>query len=192
MKASQLQVADVILSTTSAAVSKAIKAGTAASYSHAMLYVGDGKVVEAVANGVVHRSIKLALGDARLASAFRLKDLSKEKAQKIADHAISKVGGKYAYGGVFGGSGLVSILTLPQQPWLHLARWGANKVKTGVGSKRTYFCSELVEDAFESQELTVSRYYPSMTNPGDIDEYSERNPTKFPKLGELELPPDIG
>jgi len=31
-----------------------------------------------------------------------------------------------------------------------------------------------------------------MTNPGDIDEFSERNPTTFPKLGELDLPPDIG
>jgi cell wall-associated NlpC family hydrolase len=192
MKCSELQVADVILSTTSAAVSKVIKAGTAAGYSHAMLYVGRGSVVEAVGNGVVQRSIKLALGEARLASAFRLKSLTGDQAQKIADYAITKVGGSYAYGGVFGGSGLVSILSAPAQPWLHLARWGANKVKTGVGSKRTYFCSELVEDAFESQELTVSRYYPSMTNPGDIDEYSERNPTTFPKLGELDLPPDIG
>ena len=192
MKASELQVADVILSTTSAVVSKVIKTGTAAGYSHAMLYVGGGAVVEAVANGVVQRSIKLALGEARLASAFRLKTLSGDQAQKIADYAKAKVGGSYAYGGVFGGSGLVSVLSAPAQPWLHLARWGANKVKAGVGSKRTYFCSELVEDAFESQELTVSRYYPSMTNPGDIAEFSERNPFKFPKIGEIELPPDIG
>lgn len=192
MKASALQVADVILSTTAAAVSTVIKAGTAGHYSHAMLYVGKGMVVEAVANGVVHRSIKLATGGALYAHAFRLKDLSADKAQKIADYAISKVGGSYAYGGVFGGSGLVSILSAPAQPWLHLARWGANKVKSGVGSKRTYFCSELVEDAYESQDLTVSRYYPSMTNPGDIAEFSERNPTTFPKIGEIELPPDIG
>ena len=192
MKASELKVADVVLSTTSAAVSKAIKAGTIASYSHAMIYAGKGKVVEAVGDGVLHRSIKLALADARLASAFRLKGLTGEQAQKIVDYAISKVGGSYAYGGVFGGSGLVSVLSAPTQPFLHLARWGANKVKEGVGSKRTYFCSELVEDAYESQELTVSRYYPSMTNPGDIDEYSERNPETFPKLGELDLPPDVG
>lgn len=192
MKASALQVADVILSTTAAAVSTVIKAGTAASYSHTMLYVGDGKVVEAVDKGVVHRSIKLAAAGALYAHCYRLKDMTSEQAQKIAAYAISKVGGSYAYGGVFGGSGLVSILTLPTQPWLHLARWGANKVKAGVGSKRTYFCSELVEDAYESQDLTVSRYYPSMTNPGDIAEYHERNPTTFPKIGEIELPPDIG
>src|SRR5687768_2440275 len=105
MKASELQVADVILSTTSAAVSKVIKSGTVASYSHAMLYVGKGNVVEAVGSGVMHRSIKLALADARLASAFRLKDLKGDIAQKIADYAIGKVGGSYAYGGVFGGSG---------------------------------------------------------------------------------------
>ena len=192
MKASELQLADVILSTTGAGVSKVIKAGTAAHYSHTMLYAGKGMVIEAVANGVVHRSIKLATNGASYAHCFRLQELSSEAAGKIVAYALTKVGGSYAYGGVFGGSGLVSILSAPAQPWLHLARWGANKVKSGVGSKRTYFCSELVEDAFESQELTVSRYYPSMTNPGDIDEYSERNPTTFPKLGELELPPDIG
>lgn len=192
MKASELQVADVILSTTSAAVSTVIKAGTAAHYSHAMLYVGNGSVVEAVANGVVNRSIRLATSGALYAHAYRLKDLSSDTAAKIAAYALTKVGGSYAYGGVFGGSGLVSILSAPAQPWLHLARWGANKIKTGAGSKRTYFCSELVEDCYESQELTVSRYYPSMTNPGDIAEYSQRNPTTFPKIGEIGLPPDIG
>ena len=192
MKASELQVADVILSTTSAAVSTVIKGGTASSYSHAMLYVGGGNVVEAVANGVVHRSIKLATNGALYAHAYRLKGLSSETASKIAAYALTKVGGSYAYGGVFGGSGLVSILSAPAQPWLHLARWGANKVKTGVGSKRTYFCSELVEDAYESQELTVSRFYPSMTNPGDIAAFSERNPTTFPKIGDIDLPPDVG
>src|SRR5688572_29390006 len=168
MKASALQVADVILSTTAAAVSKVIKAGTAGDYSHAMLYVGKGMVVEAVANGVVHHSIKMATAGALYAHAYRLKDLSSDQADKIAAYAISKVGGSYAFGGVFGGSGLISILSAPAQPWLHLARWGANKVKTSGGGRRTYFCSELVEDAYESQELTVSRYYPSMTNPGDI------------------------
>ena len=192
MKASELQLADVILSTTGAAVSSVIKAGTAAHYSHAMLYVGKGNVVEAVDKGVVHRSIKLATAGATYAHVFRLKDMTSDQAAKIVAYALTKVGGSYAYGGVFGGSGLVSVLSAPTQPWLHLARWGANKVKAGVGSKRTYFCSELVEDSYESQELTVSRYYPSMTNPGDIAEYSERNPFKFPKIGALELPPDIG
>lgn len=192
MKASALQVADVILSTTSAAVSKVIKAGTGGSYSHTMLYVGDGKVVEAVANGVVHRSIKLATNGALYAHAFRLKDMTGDQAAKIAAYAIGKVGGSYAFGGVFGGSGVISILSAPTQPFLHFARWGSNKIKQGVGSHRTYFCSELVEDAYESQGLTVSRYYPSMTNPSDIWEYHDRNPTTFPKVGEIELPPDIG
>jgi hypothetical protein len=192
MKASELKVADVILSTTPAAVSTVIKAGTGAQYSHAMLYVGDSKVVEAVDKGVVHRSIKLATNGAKYAHAFRLEDMTADQAAKIAAYAIGKVGGSYAYGGVFGGSGVISILSAPAQPFLHFARWGSNKIKQGVGSHRTYFCSELVEDAFESQDLTVSRYYPSMTNPGDIYEYHERNPTTFVKLGEIDLPTDIG
>jgi hypothetical protein len=192
LKASKLQVADVILSTTSATVSKVIKLGTIAHYSHAMLYAGQGMVVEAVASGVVHRSIKVATYGASYAHGFRMKDLSSETAGKIVQHALDKVGGSYAYGGVFGGSGFISVLSLPAQPMMHLARWGANKIKEGVGSQRTYFCSELVEDAFESQNLTVSRYLPSMTNPGDIAEYCERNPSAFVKMGEIALPPDIG
>lgn len=97
-----------------------------------MLHVGDGGVVEAVANGVVQRSIELATAGGSYAHACRLKGLSADTARKIAD------------------------------------------------------------DAFERQALTVSRHYPSMTNPGDIAEYSQRNPTTFPKIGEIELPPDIG
>ncbi len=192
MKASELQIADVILSTTAAAVSKVIKAGTLAHYSHAMLYAGQGKVVEAVGAGILNRSIKLATADALYAHAFRMKNLTSGDALKIVQFALDKVGGSYAYGGVLGGSGLVTVATAPLQPGLHVLRWSANKIKTVAGYHRTYFCSELVEDAYESQNLTVSRYYPSMTNPGDIAEYSERNPTTFPKISEIDLPPDVG
>ena len=186
MKGSELQAGDVILSTTEATVSSVIRGGTWSNYSHAMLYVGAGNVVEAVGAGVLNHSIKIATAHATYADAFRL-DMTKSQADKVVAYALTKVGGSYAYGGVFGGSGVVSILTLPLQPGLHLARWGYNKVKAGVGGQRTYFCSELVEDAFESEHLTVSRYLPSMTNPGDIAEYSDRNPKTFPKLGRLDI-----
>jgi uncharacterized protein YycO len=192
LKASELQVGDVILSTTAAMVSKVIKVGTLAHYSHAMIYAGGGKVVEAVGEGVLHRSIALATREALYAHAFRMTNLPTSTANKIVAFAISKVGGAYAYGGVLGGSGVVTILTAQLQPGLHFGRWAGNKIKTAAGSHRSYFCSELVEDSYESVDLTVSRYWPSMTNPGDIAEYSERNPNSFPKIGEIELPPDIG
>jgi hypothetical protein len=188
MKASELQVADVILSTTAAVISTIIKKGTLSHYSHAMLYAGAGKVVEAVGEGVVWRSIKDATRDALYAHCYRLKGLTAEKANRMVEFAKSKAGGAYAMPGVLGGSGIVAVAA----PGLLLTRYGVNRIKTAVGGKRSYFCSELVEDAYESESLTVSRYWPSMTNPGDIGEYSERNPETFPKIGEIELPPDMG
>ena len=47
-----LQPADIIVSTARHAVSYAIRAGTLSAISHAMLYVGNGKVIEAVGSGV--------------------------------------------------------------------------------------------------------------------------------------------
>jgi len=43
--------------------------------SHAMLYIGNGQVIEAVQGGVVVRSLQSALSDASLAVAYRSTDM---------------------------------------------------------------------------------------------------------------------
>lgn len=57
ISASTLRPADIIVSTTDAAVSAVIRAGSGSSVSHSMLYIGGGSVVEAVEAGVVRRPL---------------------------------------------------------------------------------------------------------------------------------------
>jgi len=71
MAANQLRTADIIVSTTGATVSGAIRAGTGSSVSHSMLYIGNQFVVEAIASGVIKRPLTQAIRDASLAIALR-------------------------------------------------------------------------------------------------------------------------
>lgn len=84
-----LQPADIIVSTARHAVSYAIRAGTLSAVSHAMLYVGDGKV-DAVGNGVREVPIEQAIGDAILAVAYRENRVTTALAQTIVDYASAR------------------------------------------------------------------------------------------------------
>lgn len=55
LSVSALRPADIIVSTTDAAVSAVIRAGSGSSVSHSMISIGGGAVVEAVDAGVVVR-----------------------------------------------------------------------------------------------------------------------------------------
>lgn len=68
---SALRPADIIVSTTDAAVSAMIRAGSGSSVSHSMLYIGGGAIVEAIDAGVVRRPLADALQGAVLAIALR-------------------------------------------------------------------------------------------------------------------------
>jgi hypothetical protein len=64
-----LRPADIICSTTDAAVSAVIRAGIGASVSHCILYVGGSFVIEAVGEGVRRRPLAEAIEGANLAIA---------------------------------------------------------------------------------------------------------------------------
>lgn len=66
-----LRPADIIVSTTGAAVSGVIRVGTGSPVSHAALYAGNGEVIEAIGQGVVQRGLDKALADDLLAVAYR-------------------------------------------------------------------------------------------------------------------------
>ena len=54
---SALEAGDLIVSTTAARVSRGIRTATSSPVSHAMLYVGNGQVIEAIQEGVVERPL---------------------------------------------------------------------------------------------------------------------------------------
>ncbi len=59
-----LKAGDIIVSTTDQNISKAIRLVTKSEVSHAILYIGDNKVIESIEEGVSERKIEDALKDA--------------------------------------------------------------------------------------------------------------------------------
>jgi hypothetical protein len=99
---SALQIADIIVSTTSAFVSAIIRAGTSSEVSHSALFIGGDQVVEAIGEGVVLRDLATSLSDDRLAVAYRLPDLTSDQALKIRDYVGNQLGLPYSVKGALG------------------------------------------------------------------------------------------
>lgn len=145
-----LQPADIIVSTTNALVSRVIRTTTASQISHAMLYAGNGNVIEAIDEGVVLRPLTNALNDAIVAVAYRKLNLPATARQPIVQWARSHVGKPYDLGGAaaHGPAWLLVLVPLPLQ--IHAAGGMAyTRYRTATGDDR-FFCSQLVVRAFES------------------------------------------
>lgn len=188
MDRTQLNPADIILTSrpfSDSPVSTAIKAGTVSPYSHAMIYVGDNHVVEAVGEGVVRRGLSLALYGCDRATVFRHSAATLQQRQQVIAFAMWSVGGEYAVPGVATASG--AIMATPLGVALSAGRTVANAALSLTGRRRSYFCSELVADSYLSAGLPLGIYgrTPSFMNPGDIAEFSDRNPAVLVNLGGL-------
>lgn len=173
ISAEMLEPGDILLSTTDAGVSRAIRAVTHAPISHAALYVGGGRVVEAIDDGVTLRSLDIALADDTLAVAYRHRDMTPEKAAQVVDFAESQA----RAGRPFDRWGLVRVAPG------HLARAvcnrldgearrrclaAAGRLRVGTDDSGSFYCSELVLTAFRHAGLGLADQDPSWSAPGQI------------------------
>ena len=161
---SALEPADVIVSTGAAAVSRVIRTATGSAVSHAMLYAGNGQIVEAIGDGVTRRPLNSALADATLAVAYRRPQLSASQAHAVVSFVGRQVGRKYDSTGA-AGAGLRNNLVLCAISGI------AACVAAHAGafeSSKKFFCSELVLEAFRSAGLPLVSHSPSVSVPEDI------------------------
>jgi cell wall-associated NlpC family hydrolase len=82
---SVLKNADIIVSTTNAAISRAIRMATGSAVSHAILYIGGGQVMEAIGEGVTLRPLSQAIAQARLAVTYRHPSITDAQALIVRD-----------------------------------------------------------------------------------------------------------
>jgi uncharacterized protein YycO len=167
-----LQIADIIVSTTSAFVSAVIRAGTGSEVSHSALYIGGDQVVEAIGQGVVLRDLATSLADDRLAVAYRLPNLSSDQGLKIRDYVGLQLGLPYSVKGALGAgvsyndrknpySGAwacakAGICTQPAPPL-----YKADKVDT-------FFCSQLVFAAYQDAGVPLAGGHAADIAPSDF------------------------
>lgn len=124
-----LQPADIIVSTTSAGISGAIRVATGSVVSHAKLYIGNNEVVEAIGTGVTRRTLDDSLGEDRLAVAYRYPHMTDGLAKSVINSALSNIGAKYSVkGAILAGDQIACRIVGPQPA--------------------SFFCSQLVAEAF--------------------------------------------
>ena len=144
-----LQPADIIVSTTTAFNSGAIRIGTRSLVSHAALYAGNGQVIEAIGSGVVQRPIEIALADDALAVAYRSPDLPATMANSIVVYAASKRGTPYSVAGALASSNKIGCRVLGPRP-------------------SSFFCSQLVIAAYASAGRPLTNAPPQCVTPEDV------------------------
>lgn len=146
---SALSPADVIVSTTSAAISKTIRAASSSAISHAMIYAGGGFVVEAIGDGVVKRPLAEAVADASLAVAFRHARMTSGAGKAVVSFAEKQVGRGYDVAGLVGQAGyqldrwfLCSVANVKDCDSI------AQRNNLWISSGSRFFCSELVAESY--------------------------------------------
>lgn len=164
---SALQAADIIASAGKGTVSAGIKIGTWSDVSHTALYAGNGRVIEAVGEGVVMRSLDESLEGHDLAVAYRVRGMQIPIADKIVSFVRSKIGKKYdTLGAAAAGArgpvgGWVCVRAFGIVP-CGLARAGVFK------SDDKFYCSQLVLEAYRQAGASFIDQNPNTSYPQDI------------------------
>ncbi|NIJ21105.1 cell wall-associated NlpC family hydrolase [Sphingomonas naasensis] len=165
-----LKIGDLIVSTTTEAPSIAIRR-IGSPVSHVMLYVGGGMVVEAIGEGVVHRTLTDALAHSYVGVAFRHPALTDDRALIARDFVGQKIGTPYDYDLIVAHAKFqLGRMVCEQLPASMRDRCLSmvGPVDIGRGNDGRFICSSLVAEAFEAAGLPLLPVPARAANPGDI------------------------
>lgn len=168
-----LQPGDILLTSAPNLRSASIQLVTFAPVSHAAVYIGDRRVVEAVLSGVRVRTIDELLAEEAVVLALRYPDLSAEQARNIRSYALQKSGAGFNYLGVtlhFPFSINRRLCELPLVP--STVRDACIRI-VGVihqlaASESQLFCSQLVLQAYRHAGVPITDADPRLITPADI------------------------
>jgi len=165
-----LQTADIVVSTTAAAVSWVIRTGTLSSVSHAALYIGGGQMVEAIGEGVVLRPIEVSLGDDTLAVAYRFPNITDDQALRVRDFVGMNLGKPYSVPLAAGAGlsyGIRNSKIVRGYVCLRAGICTDAQIPTPVANDR-FFCSQLVVAAYAHAGVPLVNIPPSHVAPADV------------------------
>lgn len=171
--ASALQPGDILLSSAGTLQSAGIQLATFAPVSHALLYLGDGAVVEAVGEGVRMRMIGAVVVDERMVVAFRPPDLSAAQAAQLRDWSLAQVGVRYNTVGVLLSAPFVidrracELPLVPAEVREACVR-GFAMIQLGTSRDDRFFCSQFVLEAFRQAGAPLSDMDPRWVSPADL------------------------
>ncbi len=167
---SELRAADILVTTGRGFISGGIRTATGTDYSHAILYIGDGKVIEAIDQGVVERDLSLALAEATLAVALRRRFMNDAAQKLVVQMARKFLGRPYDYVGA-AGAGLAhnrGKAACASMPGPCLALYVAAQVNASPQNRdKKFFCSELAARCYEIAGVPITDD-PSFTTPRTV------------------------
>lgn len=168
-----LQPGDILLTSMPGFTAMSIELVTFAPVSHAALYIGDGRVVEAVRSGVGERSIDEVMADESVALVLRYPGLSQAQARRMREYARAKTGAGFNFVGVW--------LQIPYEIGRRACELplvpGAvrDPCVRGMGlfshlapSNGRMFCSQLVLQAYRHAGVELTAADSRIVSPADI------------------------
>jgi hypothetical protein len=173
--ATDLRPADIIVSTTNAKISQAIRASIGSDVSHAMLVTHNGNVIEAIDPAVIEQARSLALKSATLAIVLRKRDMNTALVNSVVLNAQSFAGRSYDKIGAAGAgmsntrgkliSAAISVFSPAASAATQtaIATNATNALRDG-----SFFCSELVARAYQMAGIPIVSQQPSFTNPRNV------------------------
>jgi len=151
----QLEKGDIILSTTDGMLSRLVKFATNSKYSHARIYTGSERAIEAIDPIIVEdKLIDLISGDLYTA-VYRHRNLTEVQRLQIVHYATQQLGKDYDLSGAIGtsNSGLLPIV--------------AAKIHNSLDAEYDFYCSELIAFAYKNARTPLSQSSSQVT-PRDL------------------------
>ncbi|MEX2239759.1 MAG: distant relative of cell wall-associated hydrolase [Burkholderiales bacterium] len=187
-----LRPGDILLTSMPGFAGAGIELLTIAPVSHAAVYIGDGRVVEAVRSGVGERRIEAVFEEESVALVLRDPDLDEAQAERIKAYALQKTGAGFNFVGVtlqipFAISRrlceLPLVPSLVRDPCIR----GMGVFSKLAARERQFFCSQLVLQAYRHAGAQLTDADPRLVSPadilhmreGDVPSFSIRVPLRY-------------
>ena len=202
IQAQDLQAGDILFSAEGSVQSLGIRLFSNAAVSHSFLYLGDGRIAEAVGSGTRIRPLADALKESNLTVAFRRPDLSAENIQAIIAFAEEKNGKGYNHLGIalqapFALTRNACELPVIPRALRHLCLNALATVTVPALGGERLFCSQFVIEAFNRAGKPLTSAKPQWVDPSDIlhmreDDIATISPVaKLQYIGHLQCSPSL-
>lgn len=152
-----LQSGDIILTQTDGLIADGIEWFSGGDVSHSALYVGNGKVIEALIEGVRLKNISRYYKDNYTITVRRIPNLTEEQANKMKEYAYSRINKKYDK---------KQFITLAF--YFILDKLGIKHERIVWDSNDQDICSELCNDAAKFAGRKISNQKDSVITPQDL------------------------
>jgi uncharacterized protein YycO len=168
-----LEPGDIILTSAPTLRSVGIRLFTLSSVSHAALYVGDGRIVEAVGSGVHERPLDGLLREENVALVLRYPGLTRDQQLEILDYALQKTGARFSYFGAtlhlpFSFTRRVCELPLVPGAVRDACLRALGVLSYAAATESQLFCSQLVMQAYQHAGVHITDADARLISPADI------------------------